>query len=280
MSVPYPPYPPHKPALQRRPPWLLIIGALVLAIALVTAVVVIAVRSGSSSSIASCADVEFIGAAGSSQRDIDPSSGTTEIADSGVGGIVEDTYQNLAVDLPEGTDINLRAVEYPAMAVPVKPTVDNWTAFLNSVSTGASEAEQLIRATMDECGDSKIVVAGYSQGAMAVHRALRAIGPDDRITAGVLIGDGDKVPDDNVETIPEYDTDARQGIAQVALANGINSGAVNEVLPPEWNSRIISPCMSGDVVCAPNSFALLRVTAHVSYDADDWRGQLLSKVTT
>lgn len=280
MSVPCPPHPPHHSAPQRRSLWLLVVGALALIIVLVAAVAVIAVRSGSPSATASCADVEFIGAAGSGQRDSDPSSGITEIADSGVGGIVEDTYQNLAVDLPEGTDINLRTVEYPATAVPVKPTVDNWTAFMDSVSTGASEAEQLIRTTTEECGDSKIVVAGFSQGAMAVHRALRAIGPDARITAVVLIGDGDKVPYDNVETIPEYGTDARQGIAQVALHHGIDSGAVDDALPMEWKSRIISPCMSGDVVCAPNSFELLRLTAHVSYDADDWRRQLLSKVAS
>lgn len=273
--------PPQQPVPQRRPPWVLVAVALALVVILVTAVVVVVVRSGSSSSAAAftCADVEFIGAAGSSQRDTDPAAGATEIADSGVGSIVEDTYENLAVDLPDGMTVNLRPVEYPATAVPVSMSTADWTQFLQSVSTGAAAAEELITETMAECSDSKIVVAGYSQGAMAVHRALRAIGPDERITAGVLIGDGDKMPDDNVETLPAYGTDARQGVAQLALDLGIDSGAVDEVLQPAWRSKLISPCLPGDVVCAPASFDLARITAHVHYDADDWRELLSARVT-
>lgn len=278
MSVPFQPYPPHQPVPRRRPPWPLIVGAVALVIAL-AAVVVIAVRSESPSSTATCADVEFIGAAGSSQRDTDPSAGVTEIENSGVGGIVEDTYQNLAVDLQGSMTVHLRPVEYPAMAVPVSVSTQDWAEFLQSVSTGADTAEQLIRSTMDECQGSKIVVAGYSQGAMAVHRALAAIGPDERIVAGVLIGDGDKMPNDNVRTISAYGTDARQGIAQVALGLGIDSGAIDEVLAPGWAEKVISPCMSGDVVCAPNSFDLWNITAHIRYDADDWRSELLARVS-
>ncbi|MDN6619836.1 MAG: FAD-dependent oxidoreductase, partial [Corynebacterium variabile] len=75
-------------------------------------------------------------------------------------------------------------------------------------------------------------------------------------TDGVLIGDGDKMSDDNVQGLPEYDTASSEGITQVAKDAGIDSGATDVLLPEEWSAVIIDACADGDVVCAPDSLSL------------------------
>ncbi|HAF73504.1 MAG TPA: hypothetical protein DCL06_12745 [Corynebacterium variabile] len=198
----------------------------------------------------------------------------------GVGSIVADTYRNLRDDLAEDATVNLRAVEYPARAVPQGADRQAWSGFLASVSEGADAAERLITDTIEECGeDATIVVAGYSQGAMAMHRALEALGPTGQIVTGVPIGDGDKMADDNVRGLPEYGTVSSEGIAQVAKGVGIRSGATDALLPEEWASVIIDACADGDVVCAPDSLSLRSLDAHQSYDAEDWRVELLGLVS-
>ncbi|WP_313095442.1 cutinase family protein [Corynebacterium variabile] len=259
--------------------WLTGAAAVVLVVVLALALVVgIGGRGGSDDAASTCADVEFIGAAGSGQREADAE--TDLIADDGVGSIVADTYRNLRDDLAEDATVNLRAVEYPARAVPQGADRQAWSEFLASVSEGADAAERLITDTTEECGeDATIVVAGYSQGAMAMHRALEVLGPTEQIVAGVLIGDGDKMADDNVRGLPEYGTASSEGIAQVAKGVGIRSGATDALLPEEWASVIIDACADGDLVCAPDSLSLRSLDAHQSYDADDWREELLNLVS-
>lgn len=268
---------PSSPSSHRRR-WLIAAAAVILIVVLALAFVGgVGGRGGSDDAASPCADVEFIGAAGSGQREVDAE--TDLIADDGVGSIVADTYRNLRDDLPAGTTVNLQAVEYPARAVPQGADPADWTDFLDSVSEGVDAATQLIEDTLGECGeDAKIVVAGYSQGAMVMHRAIEAIGPTDRIVAGVLIGDGDKVADDNVRGLPEYGTASSEGIAQIAKEAGIDSGATDKLLSEEWSSVIIDACADGDVVCAPSSLDLRNLNAHQSYDAEDWREELLDLV--
>lgn len=235
-------------------------------------------RDGSDGGQATCADVEFIGAAGSGQREKDAE--THLIADDGVGKIVADTYRNLRDDLSEEATVNLRDVEYPARAVPRSGDREAWSEFLDSVTEGADAAERLITDTIEECGeDARIVVAGYSQGAMAIHRALESLGPTEQIVAGVLIGDGDKMADDNVRSLSDYGTMSSQGIAQIAKEADVDSGAPDALLPEQWSSIIIDACADGDVVCAPDSLSLSDLDVHQSYDAEDWREELLDLVS-
>ena len=62
----------------------------------------------------------------------------------------------------------------------------------------------------------------------------------------------------------------------------IDSVGSDEPLPAEWESRILSACRDGDVVCALDSFNLGSIlddiSAHINYDAEDWRGFLAEKV--
>ncbi|MGO2802285.1 MAG: hypothetical protein ACTIB1_13150, partial [Corynebacterium variabile] len=131
--MPHSSFPPHK-----RRPWLTAAAAVVLVVVLALALVVGIGGRGGSDSASTCADVEFIGAAGSGQREADAQ--TNLIADDGVGSIVANTYRNLRDDLGEDATVNLRAVEYPARAVPQGADRAAWSEFLNSVSEGADAA--------------------------------------------------------------------------------------------------------------------------------------------
>lgn len=292
-----------KKGSSRRRTILLTAGGVAVVVAVGVTVGVIVTQTGDDgpTNAASCSDVEFIGVAGSGQRDggdsaedqmdeediEDEDYGDSETPDvdvvAEVGDIVAVTYANLEADLPEDTSINLRAVEYPAMAVPVSLKQETWEDYFESVAEGVSATKDTINDTVDECPESKIVVAGYSQGAMALRRALLELGSVDSIVAGVLIGDGDKLPDDKVTTIDDYDTDDYEGIAQLARDQwDFDSGTSEEPLPSDWESRILSACRGGDVVCALESFDVGSITddisAHTNYDAEDWREFLAEKV--
>ncbi|WP_314346578.1 hypothetical protein [Corynebacterium variabile] len=80
--MPHSSFLPHK-----RCPWLTAAAAVVLVVVLALALVVgIGGRGGSDGAASTCADVEFIGAAGSGQREVDAE--TDLIGDDGVGSIV------------------------------------------------------------------------------------------------------------------------------------------------------------------------------------------------
>ena len=198
--------------------------AVVVAVGVTVGVIVTQTRDDGPTNAASCSDVEFIGVAGSGQR-------------------------------------------------------DGWHSAEDQIDEEDIEDE--------DYGDSETpdvdVVAGYSQGAMALPRALLELGSVDSIVAGVLIGDGDKLPDDKVTTIDDYDTDDYEGIAQLARDQwDFDSGASEEPLPSDWESRILSACRGGDVVCAQESFDVGSITddisAHTNYDAEDWREFLADAV--
>lgn len=124
-----------KKGSSRRRTILLTAGGVAVVVAVGVTVGVIVTQTGDDgpTNAASCSDVEFIGVAGSGQRDggdsaedqmdeediEDEDYGDSETPDvdvvAEVGDIVAVTYANLEADLPEDTSINLRAVEYPAI---------------------------------------------------------------------------------------------------------------------------------------------------------------------
>lgn len=217
---------------------------------------------------ADCADVIVVGAAGSGERD-----GTG----AGVGAKVEATYRNLAADLESaGVSAELRPVEYPATAVPAGLDLGQWSVFLDSVRAGADTATAVIGDAISGCPDSSIVVAGYSQGAMAIHRALQRIGPAEAIVAGVLIGDGDRIANDSVQVTGIGPVDGAIGVGQQFA---VFSGANPAPLAAPWGSRILSACNQGDPVCAFGSPLNPDVPdPHLSYDPESWRSFVFAQV--
>lgn len=266
-------------------------GAAAVVVVLLIAVIGIAAAAGGGGK--DCSDVVFIAAAGSGQRDAEDL-----VTYQGVGREMYATWQALQADAQAaGKTAELRAVEYPAADVPIFAgagvLLDKLTGgeldvtplapyFDDSVAPGVENATEQINDAL-KCNDSKIVVAGYSQGAMVMHRALHKVGPNDKIAAGLLLGDGDRLPlamdpdliyyvDDDVPT-------QSRGMAQWKPMLAV-SGASQDPFPAEWNDRIASVCDDGDYVCAFSGYSineLKEITKHFNYDTSIWRSWLQEK---
>ena len=119
---------------------------------------------------------------------------------------------------------------------------------------------------------TKVVLAGYSQGAMVVHRNLHAIGANPNLAAALLIADGDRIPDDTTVNIGTASTDPEKtgGAAQdwPMLAH------TPAKLPANIGVRTISVCDAGDAVCDydpdADEVSATAVAIHTSYTS---RGQ-------
>lgn len=220
--------------------------------------------TGTAGAASSCADYHWIGAAGSGQRDAE---GLT--ADGGMGGVVYQSYQQLRAGLlASGHTIDAEAVQYPAAPVPLKGGLGGWLDFLGSVDDGTDAVAKQYKAFTERCPDTKVVLAGYSQGAMVVHRNLYELADDPRLAAALLIADGDRLPVDTTIDLGSAAAtkDRGKGVAQehswVASTN-------TSMLPAAIGARTVSVCDAGDPVCDYDSDAPkvsdAAIAIHTSY---------------
>jgi hypothetical protein len=211
--------------------------------------------------------VHWIGAAGSGER-----TGADLTAYNGMGRVVEESLTDLSSQLQrDGRTITAEAVDYPAVKVPDEDGgIGEWLGFMGSVDAGAKALGDQYASFVAQCPTSKVVLAGYSQGAMVVHRNLQALAASPNLAAVLLIADGDRRPDDptlNLGTasgIPERGKGVAQDWPILAHAPG--------PLAPELGARTISVCDLNDAVCdyredADDSTAAYarRVAVHTSY---------------
>ena len=193
-----------------------------------------------------CSDVLFLGARGSGQ----PQGGSATDGGTGLGTQVYGVSQRLARQLP-GLVVSTQAVVYPAQGVEL--LVTNPDAYFTSLELGSQSVQTALRGRAAACPQERIVLAGYSQGAMAVHRALQDLDRAGdplarqilaRTDGVVLISDGDRRRRDRAT---DYGTAGRsQG---VGYALRPDSGARGTKLPPGMKARIHSVCLDLDVVC-------------------------------
>ena len=90
-------------------------------------------------------------------------------------------------------------------------------SYFDGLSEGVGEAKAYLQARQAACPDEVIVLAGYSQGAMVMHRLLLKLddGVAKRVAAVVLIADGDRRPNARGKVIGSPAAGAGgQGIAQ------------------------------------------------------------------
>ncbi|HEU5062948.1 MAG TPA: cutinase family protein [Solirubrobacterales bacterium] len=154
--------------------------------------------------------------------------------------------------------------------------------FVESIDEGAAKTVQAIRTTRSDCPDTEMVLAGYSQGAMAVHQAqLGLIKEGDRdaldyIGGTLLLADGDRVP--NTAAILIGGASRSGGGVRAKLHAGVLRP--QDVAEPATTVEICSP---HDIVCdfSPQAVfkfgrgTLLRYkNVHTSYV--DERRQLLN----
>ena len=95
---------------------------------------------------------------------------------------------------------------------------------------------------------TKVVLAGYSQGAVVIHRNLQDLADDPHVAAALLIADGDRLPVDT--TINMGSTASVPGVGKgVAQEHSFLASTDTSMLPPEIGARTVSVCDVGDPVC-------------------------------
>ena len=180
-------------------------------------------QSGSTS----CPSVWFVGAQGSGQTYVSSQHGMGPEV-SYMGSVVEDTLQKYGVSFgwqpinnytaasvsvlyPSSLEVDALEVSaeglsigQPLAASLASPAIANYIArhvrpYEQSIQSGIVGAEQAVNTIVAKCPNSQIVMAGYSQGAIAIHDAeysLSRTSPSEytHVAATLLLGDGDRVP--------------------------------------------------------------------------------------
>lgn len=200
--------------------------------------------TGTAAAAPGCGDFHWIGAAGSGQRD-----GAGLNSNGGMGGVVYQSYQQLQAELAAtGQTITAEAVQYPAAPVPLEGGLGGWMDFMDSVEDGTDAAADQFEAFTERCPATKVVLAGYSQGAMVIHRNLEDLADDPHVAAALLIADGDRLPADTTINLGSTATVAGLGKG-VAQEHSFLASAPTSPLPPEIGARTVSVCDVGDPVC-------------------------------
>ncbi|UGT60350.1 cutinase family protein [Nocardia asteroides] len=149
-----------------------------------------------------------------------------------------------------GQELRVVPVIYDAQPVWSLPfVVQGQNAFFRSIAVGIQNTKSLLDdyRSRPECAGKPLILAGYSQGAMVMHRvlndshALRQV----NVWTPLLVADGDRVANDRVARWGGADP-AKQGIGQYFPAiSGSNNAKSNN---PGFIRDVCAPL---DVVCSP-----------------------------
>lgn len=211
---------------------------------LVAGLAVAGLATGTAAAAPSCADYHWMGAAGSGQR-----TGAAMFANAGMGDVVYQSYQQLRSQLATtGQTIDAEAVQYPAAPVPLDGGLGGWMDFMDSVEAGTAATADQFEAFTEKCPTTKVVLAGYSQGAMVIHRNLYNLADDPRVAAVLLVADGDRLPVDTTINLGSTAGVPGPGLG-VAQEHYILAGTNTSPLPPTIGARTVSVCDLGDPVC-------------------------------
>ncbi|MFI1994455.1 cutinase family protein [Actinoplanes sp. NPDC020271] len=188
-----------------------------------------------------CGDLLFVGAAGSGETD----KGAPGYDKSGMGAEVTAVY-NAVKAKAKGRSVAFHALPY--RAAPVLPTMiyPGIGTFMESLIDGEGMLNTLLFDRIRKCPGERFVLAGFSQGAMVIHRSMQILGSrvTDRVEAIVLIADGDRLPGDDGQILGSAGNKAK-GVGlwypRFSLASGRKLGAIGD--------RVLSLCNSMDIVC-------------------------------
>ncbi|WP_428844571.1 cutinase family protein [Mycolicibacterium hodleri] len=158
--------------------------------------------------------------------------GTGEPA--GVGGVGQSFVDAVRAQLgPKSVDVY--PVNYPASG-----DFANREAFAGTVVEGIKDAEAHVQATAANCPDTKIVLGGYSQGAVVAGYATA-----DQVPAGVP---ATSVPEPLAPSVADH-------VAAVTLFGRPSPEFLNQydapqlTIGPSYASKLIDLCAQGDTIC-------------------------------
>lgn len=189
-------------------------------------------------SAADCPDVEVTFARGTAEPP-------------GVGGVGQRFIDALRSQVG-GRSVGVYAVNYPAG--------EEWPP---SASAGAGDANAHVQSMVANCPNTKLVLGGYSQGAMVI----------DLITIARA-----SVAGFNAATLS---ADEAEHVAAVAVFGNPTDrylgGPISEI-SPWYGAKAIDLCADGDPICSPGALALpshdeVFSAPHLSYEQSPMPGQ-------
>jgi hypothetical protein len=200
-----------------------------------------------------CTPVLFIRARGSGETGPGSTAGWDTSKDpSGFGPEVDDVYTQVQ-NAFGASNVQAEPLDYAADPVPSATQIRSGAvaAYFTDLSAGITQAISDLTSQATACPGQEIIMAGYSQGAMVLHRVLHQLGSAagqpilSRVATAVLIGDGDQVPFDR-EVMDGSAFPFAYGVGQVDRAvSGSSSAAFSSSL----GARVIRVCNRGDLVC-------------------------------
>jgi cutinase len=196
-----------------------------------------------------CDPVYFIGARGSGQSGPGSKSGWDKGTDpTGFGPEVDDVYTKIQNAFGAG-NVQADPLSYAADPVPsfTELVNGNAAAYFTDLSAGVSQAITDLTKQAASCPGQEIIMAGYSQGAMVLHRVLHQLGSQilSRVAVAVLVADGDQVAFDN-EVNDGSAWPWAYGVGQVdKTVSGTSAARFSNSL----RTRVIRVCDRGDLVC-------------------------------
>ena len=226
-----------------------------------------------------CANVAFIGARGSGespQGDPPSFSGPED----GLGSRVEGAYHGFLQRLEQfgsSPDVKVLGLQYRALGTVFNPLKFGTQAYFDSIYEGVDQLQEMIFDEENHCPGEKLVLAGYSQGALVIHIALLNLAgshpsllQSSHLAAVLMIADPAKVGHAAEET---WEADLQLAGGGVQNADGIWTkvpGLPDDdkgPLPSFVVGRTLAICHNHDIVCAPGSQS--SVTHHTSYDSTE-----------
>lgn len=183
-----------------------------------------------SASAASCPDVEVTFARGTAEPP-------------GVGGVGQKFVDALRSQLG-GRSVGVYAVNYPAG--------EDWPP---SASDGAGDANAHVQSMVADCPSTKLVLGGYSQGAMVI----------DLITIARA-----SVAGFNAATLSAEEAEHVAAVAVFGNPTDRYLGGPISEISPWYGAKAIDLCADGDPICTPGALALpspeeMASAPHLSY---------------
>ena len=262
-------------------------GALLAVTASLTAGPASAATSTRTASTTSCDQVLFVGARGSSEMgpgDYGWNSSRTPGDEYGLGPEVNSARNEVLKQFAGDETMQTESVSYQANSVLTLLRAPN--LYFSNLGKGVTATMSLLKAQAEKCPGQVIILAGYSQGAMVMHRVLHDLINDEsdfpilaRVYADILIADGDQVPYDN-EVL--YGT-AGEGANGIGHLDAKISKSSEAKFPANLGIIPIRVCNHHDPVCdaTENDLDLFSINIHTSYagtkpvldaaDAAAWR---------
>lgn len=199
----------------------------VLSLACTGAVVLITQQTANA---ATCTPVLFVGVRGSGEA-------------AGLGPTIQDTYNNFKASESQST--TLYALPYTASPVPVVNRGASISAFINSVNSGKTMLVNYINAQVAQCPTQKIVLAGFSQGALVIVETMRtlSVATMQHVSGISLLGDPAFDPKfaGNVGTYSKNDSGIVSTFTSVYKSQSY--------LPSTVSGNAKSYCLAYDPVC-------------------------------